>query len=208
MGWITKKTLCQTGVLRMMMLTIMLLCWESFAHAGYSVVEMEPVAPVDATVVEEKTVLHDEGKNSNGDQLEPLQVTINLRGAVNYETVEIFNKLLHNVASITSVERIRMIVTPSRPGRCVATWEVRTFEKDTFLLESQLYANIKKLDYENSGDVLGGMFFNATVDDIEQVKNIKPVSASLTVLNFTIEQVWQPRVYREDNSGLLYAGFD
>ena len=195
-------------LVKLLTLGVVLLCWGAVAHGGYSVVELEPDPPAGDGVVAEETVLDGGGQQAESEQVALRPVTINLRGAVNYETVEIFNRLLHNAASVSGVERIRMIITPSRPLRCLATWEVMTADEDTFLLEAQLYADIRKLDPNANNDVLRGMLFDVTAEDIEQVKTIRPVSASLTVIDFSVEQRWQPHRHRQDNAGLLYAGFD
>ncbi len=200
-------------VLRMMLLGILLLCWGSFSYGGYSVVEMEPVVPTDEKVVEKQAIVEENADlavvepGNTTVQAAPRPVMINLRGATRYETVEIFNRLLHEVASISAIERIRMIITPTRPGRCVATWKVMTLEEDTFPLERQLYANIKKLDPAGNNDFLDGLLFDTSSDALEHAKTIKPVSATLENLDFVVEHRWQPH-HNGDDKGLLYAGFD
>lgn len=139
------------------------------------------------------------------------QVAVNLRGATEYETVEIFNKLLNSSPLLQNITRIRLIISPSRPGQCVASWIVMTLEEDTFYIESQLYGFLKNLNAEEGNDILSGLFFQASADDIEIAKKIIPISATLHDLNFGVKYVRAPivRAPRENREeGLLYAGFD
>ncbi len=184
--------------------------------AGFNIVELEPVAE-DATLAPKGDVVGPKPILANAVQEEKAtmsqhqlrEVFITLRGATDYETVEIFNHIIEGSTLVENVERLRLVVVPTRPGQCLATWKILTRELDTFAIESQLYNKIKTFDLANSSDVLEGLFFKANVDDVEQVRRITPRLATASALHFALTplQVEDYHQSREDGQ-LLYAGFD
>jgi hypothetical protein len=139
-------------------------------------------------------------------------ITLTLSGATNYESVEIFHKLLKSVSSIDKLERKVFYITPSRPQSSRSTWKITTTDKDPFTIETELYGLIKNLNPMVANDSLIGLPFTPTDDDIHAVKNIKPYSATASTLTFTSGTIIPRRqtahYSSDDYSPHLYQGFD
>ncbi len=213
-GKIKMKPRVLGGKVKLAVVVCCLLFSVSLSYGGYSVVELEPPAAESETQtnsadrIEPHPIESTEVVGKEVEKVALREVIINLRGATEYETVEIFNRLLESMSLVSDIERLRMVIVPSRPGQCLATWKVMTVEQDTFTIESQLYGGIKKLDQEGNNDVLEGLHFSASEDDIEMVKKIKPTLATASALNFSLELVQDRRVRSSFDKELLYAGFD
>lgn len=139
-------------------------------------------------------------------------ITLTLSGATNYESVEIFHKLLNSLSSIDKLERKIIYLAPGRPQSSRSTWKITTTDQDPFAIESELYGLIKNLDPAIANDSLTGLSFTPTAGDIQEVKSIKPYSATVNTLTFTtgtiIPRSQTAHYYSDDYSPLLYQGFD
>ena len=139
-------------------------------------------------------------------------ITLTLSGATSYESVEIFHKLLSSIYSIDKLERKIIYLVPDRPQSSRSTWKITTTDQDPFAIESELYGLIKNLDPAITNDSLTGLPFTPTAGDIQEVKSIKPYSATVNTLTFTtgtiIPRSQTAHYYSDDYSPLLYQGFD
>ncbi len=117
----------------------------------------------------------------------PQPIEVQLAGATEHGTVQLFAYLMKKVPSVVEVEPLALHIEADYPQECRAEWQVvvQGGEVDDFM--TQFADLINDLDPEKQNKVLYESPFIVTNGDVEQVKKISPVQFSRGRVLYTVE---------------------
>ncbi len=114
------------------------------------------------------------------------RIDIKLIGVSQYEVTELFNDLLIGIPGVVEAKRFLLRIEPGRPQLCMVVWQVKIDDIEPFQLESNLYQKIRAVA-EDSGDMDAlDLTFSPTLENLELLKNIKPLRATTRELEFVL----------------------
>jgi len=113
-------------------------------------------------------------------------IDIKLMGVSQYEVTEIFNDLLISIPGVVEAKRFLLRIEPGRPQSCMVVWQVKIDDIDPFQLESNLYEKIRAVAEDGQDMDALDLTFSPTAENLELLKNIKPLRATTRELEFVL----------------------
>lgn len=114
------------------------------------------------------------------------RIDIKLMGVSQYEVTEIFNDLLISIPGVVEAKRFLLRIEPGRPQSCMVVWQVKIDDIDPFQLESNLYEKIRAVTEDGQDMDALDLTFSPTAENLELLKNIKPLRATTRELEFVL----------------------
>lgn len=139
---------------------------------------------------------------------------IQLLGATEFGTVQLFQYLLTRVEGVETVEPLGMRITPEEPQACRAAWQVAADTREPAEIVRQLVAIIKELDPDKQNTVLYEAPFVVAEQDVELLKRAEPLDISTRDAVFVIGSPGEVAVEKYESTpnnrwmALPGAGFD
>lgn len=115
------------------------------------------------------------------------EIQLNLYGVNQFGAVQLFDFLLTKVAGVETLEQTNTKIIPTSPDECRAEWMISLVNGDVEYLQSELHKIINELDPDGQNDILYEAPFIVMKEDLELVKRIIPVNATLDYVAFGVE---------------------
>jgi hypothetical protein len=109
-------------------------------------------------------------------QSQRLENTINVRlnGATEYETVEVFGKVLNNTQGIVEARRHGSRIVPDNPRACFAVWQVRIQELDPVRIQANILRMIQDIRNAGGNVVIKGVGHRYSKAEVDLLNGIRP----------------------------------
>lgn len=115
-------------------------------------------------------------------------IYINLDGAVNYETGEVFGKIINTATGVVSAKRYGSEIVPGNPQASHIKWRVQIEETDPFRLQANIMTMIHAV-LDNGGNItLWGVPYRYTPAEVDMLRGIRIASSNPKVLNFVVDR--------------------
>ena len=115
-------------------------------------------------------------------------IYINLDGAVNYETGEVFGKIVNTATGVVSAKRYGSEIVPGNPQASHIKWRVQIEQTDPFRLQANIMTMIHAV-LDHGGEItIWGVPYRYTPAEVDMLRGIRIASSNPKVLNFIVDR--------------------
>ncbi|MBC8434182.1 MAG: hypothetical protein H8D96_19920 [Desulfobacterales bacterium] len=121
------------------------------------------------------------------DALENL-INVRLDGATEYETAEVFGKVINTVTGVTEAKRYSSSLVPDNPKACFVNWRIRIEDTDPFRVQANVMKMIDDILDAGGEITLKGVPYRYTAAEIDLLKGIRPGSSTSRTIQFVVDR--------------------
>lgn len=115
-------------------------------------------------------------------------VTIKLDGATEYETVEVFGKVVKTARGVVYAKNYGQRIIPDNPQASHVTWRATIEDTDAFVLQANIVKMIKEI-VDNSGQIiLKGVPYRYDAAEVDMLKAVRPGDATSMEVQFVVDR--------------------
>jgi len=123
----------------------------------------------------------------HADALEKL-LDIRLDGATNYETTEVFGKVVNTASGVVEAKRFGSRLVPDNPQASYIIWRVRIDNTDPFRLQSNIMKMINDI-LDNGGEItLKGVPYRYSAAEVDMLMGIRSGDATSRQIQFVVDR--------------------
>ncbi|BBO86029.1 hypothetical protein [Desulfosarcina ovata] len=144
----------------------------------------------------------------SADKFENL-INVRLDGATEYETTEVFGKVINTVTGVVEAKRFGSRIIPDNPQACYVNWRARIEDTDPFRLQTNMMKMIHDI-LDRGGEVmLNGVPYRYTAAEVDLLKGIRPGDATSREVQFVIDRErLRDKEFEERHDPYKSKGFD
>ena len=114
-------------------------------------------------------------------------INVKLLQATEYETVEIFGKILNTVQGVTQAKRYRSNIDPEDPEKCGVIWSLKLGKTDPFRLETNIMKMIGDILDAGGSIHMNGVEYRYTPAEVNLLKGIRPGNSTDGEICFIVD---------------------
>ena len=115
-------------------------------------------------------------------------INISLDGVTEYETAEVFGKVINTVRGVVATKRLRSKIVPDNPQQSRIIWQVTIKGTDSFRLESNVIKMINDV-LDAGGEIrMKGVSYRYTAAEMDLLKGIRSGDSSSQEIHFVVDR--------------------
>ena len=115
-------------------------------------------------------------------------ITIRLEGATEYETSEIFGKIVSSATGVMHAKRYGSRIITGNPQACYQIWRITLKDIDPFVLQVNIMKMIQDIIKNDGAIVLKGIPYRYNACDIKLLKGVRPGDASSMEIQYVVDR--------------------
>ncbi len=115
-------------------------------------------------------------------------IEVRLDGATDYETVELFGKVVNTVNGVEDARQLSQQIVPDNPQACTSQWEVQLNNTEPFRFQANTMKMVDDILDAGGRIVLNGVPYRYSPSELRYLKGIRPGAVSTRSVQFVIDR--------------------